>query len=116
MADSVLFLGWNRPTRGREEQAMKLWGKSVEYYSQLQADGRIENFEPVLLTAHGGDLNGFFLIRGETQKLSEIRLEDTFIDLVIEAGYCLDGFGAVSGFTGDGVNDIFARWSKLVAG
>jgi len=62
MANQALFLGWNRPARGREEQAMKLWGKTMEYYGKLQAEGRIESFEPVLLTAHGGDLNGFFLI------------------------------------------------------
>ena len=29
MANQALFMGWNRPVRGREEQAMKLWGKTI---------------------------------------------------------------------------------------
>jgi hypothetical protein len=116
MANQALFLGWNRPARGREEQAMKLWGKTMEYYGKLQAEGRIESFEPVLLTAHGGDLNGFFLIRGDADKLSEVRREDEFVDFIIEAGYCLDGFGVVSGYVGEALNDAFTRWSKLVTG
>ena len=116
MANQALFLGWNRPARGREEQAMKLWGKTMEYYGKLQTEGRIESFEPVILTAHGGDLNGFFLIKGDADKLSEIRREDDFVNFVIEAGYCLDGFGVVTGYIGEALNDAFGRWAKLVTG
>ena len=116
MANQALFLGWNRPARGREEQAMKLWGKTMEYYGKLQTEGRIESFEPVILTAHGGDLNGFFLIRGDADKLSEIRREDDFVNFSIEAGYCLDGFGIVTGYIGEALNVAFTRWSKLVTG
>lgn len=114
MANQALFLGWDRPARGREEQAIKLWGKAMEYYGKLQAEGRIESFEPVILSAHGGDLNGFFLIRGEGKNLDEIRREDDFMDLVIEGGYCLDGFGLVTGFIGEGLEAVFNAWSKMV--
>jgi len=115
MANQALFLGWNRPTVGREQQAMELWGKSLEYYGKLQADGRIESFEPVILGAHGGDLNGFFLIRGDAEKLNEIRGEDAFMDFIVEANYCLDGFGVVTGYIGEGLDDIFNRWAKLLS-
>jgi hypothetical protein len=114
MANQALFLGWNRPVKGREEQAMKLWGKTMEYYGKLQAEGRIESFEPVILTAHGGDLNGFFLIRGEGKNLDEIRREDDFINFIIEGDYCLDGFGVITGFIGEGLETVFNKWSKLV--
>ena len=89
MANQALFIGWNRPARGREEQAMKLWGKSMEYYGKLQTEGRIESFEPVILTAHGGDLNGFFLIRGDADKLSEIRREDDFVNFTTHTSILL---------------------------
>ena len=65
MANHAIFIGWNRPVAGREQQAMKLWGKCMEYYGKLLADSRVESFEPVLLSPHGGDLNGFILIRGD---------------------------------------------------
>ena len=114
MANQALFLGWDRPVRGREERAMKLWGKSMEYYGKLQAEGRIESFEPVILTAHGGDLNGFFLIRGDAKSLDEIRREDDYMDLIIEGGYCLDGFGVITGFVGEGLEAVFNKWASLV--
>jgi hypothetical protein len=114
MANQAIFLGWNRPARGREEQAMKLWGKAMEYYGKLQAEGRIESFEPVILSDHGGDLNGFFLVRGEAKNLDVIRREDDFMDLVVEGGHCLDGFGLVTGFIGAGLEAVFNKWTKLI--
>jgi hypothetical protein len=113
MADHVIFLGWNRSVAGRETQAMQLFQKAIEFYGGLQADGRIESFEPVILAAHGGDLNGFILLKGEAEKLDEVRRDDTFTNLSIEANYCLDGFGIVTGYIGEGLTDAFSRWSKL---
>jgi len=114
MANHALFLGWNRPTVGREQQALKLWEKSMEYYNKLQADGRIESFEPVLLASHGGDLNGFILIRGDREKLNAIRNEDTFLNFTVEADYCLGDFGIISAYIGEGLADIFTRWAKHI--
>ena len=114
MADRVIFIGWNRTIAGREQQAMRLWQKSMEYYGKLQAAGRIESFEPVLLDLHGGDLNGFIILKGDAEKLSEVRREDTFIDLTAEAGYCLEGCGVVGGSIGEGITNIMSRWSKLI--
>ena len=114
MADRVIFMGWNRPVVGREQQANQLFQKSMEYWAKMQTDGRIESFEPVLLSAHGGDLNGFILFRGDAKKLAEIREDDDFLNLVTEAGYCLQGFGVISGFINEGLMDIFARWAKLI--
>ena len=113
MANAVIFLGWNRPSVGREKQAMQVFQKSLEFYTKLQTEGRIESFEPVILSAHGGDLNGFFLLRGDAEKLSEIRRDETFVDIVIEAEYCVDGFGHVDGYIGEGLDDVITRWAKL---
>ena len=113
MANAVIFLGWSRPSVGREQQALQVFQKSLEFYGKLQSDGRIESYEPVILAAHGGDLNGFVLLRGDAEKLAEIRRDETFIDLVVEAEYCVDGFGLIDGYIGDGLNDIISRWAKL---
>ena len=116
MADRILFIGWNRAVVGREQQAMQLFQKSMEFYGKLQAEGQIESFEPVLLSLHGGDLNGFVLLKGEAEKLAEVRRDETFLDLTTEAGYCLEGFGIVPGLIGEGLTDTFSRWSKLIGG
>lgn len=114
MADGVIFIGWDRPVAGREKQAVQLFQKSIAYYSKLKTGGRIENFEAVLLTPHGGDLNGFLLVRGDAKKLAEIEGEDASIQLRLEAHYCLDGFGVVLGTTGERLTNLFSQYSKLI--
>ena len=112
MPNSALFIGWNRSVTGREQQAMDLFMKVMEYYGQLQNDGKIESFEPVVLANHGGDLNGFVLIRGDATKLDEVRREETFINFTIEANFCLENFGVINGYIGDGITEVFSQWSK----
>ena len=116
MADRILFLGWNRSVTGREQQALKLFQKGMEIFGKWQADGRIESVEPVLLAAHGGDLNGFIMLRGDAEKLSELRQDDTFLNFAIEANYCLENFGVILGYIGEGLTDTFNRYSELIGG
>lgn len=111
MANSAIFVGWNRSVAGREQQAMDLFMKAMEYYGNLQNNGKIESFEPVVLSNHGGDLNGFVLIRGDAAKLDEVRREDTFRNFSIEANFCLENFGVIDGYIGDGVTEVFSQWS-----
>ena len=114
MADRALFLGWNRPLPGREQQANELFQKSMQFYAKVLSEGRIESFEPVLLAAHGGDLNGFVLLRGEAGKLDALREDEEFGGFVIEAGHCLDGFGVVHAYIGEGLMKLMGRWAKVI--
>ena len=111
MANSALFIGWNRSVAGREQQAMDLFMKVMEYYGKLQNDGKIESFEPVVLSNHGGDLNGFVLIKGDAAKLDKVRREDTFRNFSIEANFCLENFGVIDGYIGDGITEVFSQWA-----
>ncbi len=114
MADRMLFIGWNRPVIGREKQAWELFQKAMQFYGKLQADGRIEKVEAVLLAAHGGDLNGFVLLYGSAGKLAEVREDKGFVDIAIEAEYCVDGYGIIDGYTGESLMNMFSQWSKLI--
>src|SRR6059058_16068 len=69
MADAALFIGWGQVVRGREKRAVQVFNESVEYWGSLQGDGRIEDFEVVLLGPHGGDLQGSALRRGTKNKM-----------------------------------------------
>jgi hypothetical protein len=115
MANAALFMGWNRAVIGREQRAMDLFAKATEYYAKSQSEGKIESFEPVILSAHGGDLNGFFLIKGDATKLSELRREDTFMEHLIEAGLCLEGFGVIEAVIGDRITEVFSRYTKHIS-
>jgi hypothetical protein len=95
MADAGLFVGFGDPVRGRESQAVELFNETLAYYGRLQEEGEIESFEPVFLEPHGGDLNGFILIRGNAEKLASLRVSEEFTQLSLRAGLIVNGFGVV---------------------
>ena len=101
MADSILFIGWGTPVRGREQKAQDVFQESVEYWGKLQSDGQIESLQVVILTPHGGDLNGFAILQGEGEKLDEVRRSEGFMRLVTRANLIVDSLGVVPGVTGE---------------
>lgn len=103
MADRVLFIGWSDGVRGREQASAKVFGEAMEYWGRLQAAGEVEGVDAVLLEAHGGDLGGFFLIKGERDKLDRVRASEEWGRLMVRANLIVEGLGAVGGVTGDGV-------------
>ncbi len=100
MADSGLFIGFGLPVRGRERQAIRVFNEVFEYYSRLQEQGEIESFEPVLLEPHGGDLGGFFLLRGDQDKLAAIRSSEEFERQIARGQLLVENFGIVGAALG----------------
>lgn len=101
MADAGLFIGWGEAVRGREGQAVELFDEVIAYYVRLQEEGTIESFEPVFLEPHGGDLQGFVLLRGDADKLAALRVSDDFTQLSLRALLVVDSFGVVGADLGD---------------
>ena len=64
MGSSVIVFGWNRSIPGREKVSAGHFDEFVKYLTELQQKGTIQVFDVIFLDAHGGDLNGFALIRG----------------------------------------------------
>jgi hypothetical protein len=114
MADSGLFLGFGLPVRGRERQAIQVFNETFEYYSRLQQEGEIESFEPVLLEPHGGELGGFFLLRGDKDKLAHIRSSEEFERLVARAQLIAENIGVVSAFLGERLMSEMSVFSQQV--
>ena len=109
MADSILFLGWGNPVRGRERQAQSVFQESVEYWGRLQSEGKIESFDVALLAPHGGDLNGFAVLLGEAEALDEVRRSDEFQLLITRANLIVDSLGVVPGVTGEELGAQLSR-------
>jgi hypothetical protein len=103
MADAGLFLGWGPPVRGREAKGLEVFGEAIDFYSGLQQEGKIESFEAVLLEPHGGDLGGFFLIRGSVEQMSQLRVDETFERLTTRATFIVEDIGVVGAYIGDGL-------------
>ena len=115
MADHGLFIGWSDPARGRERKAIEVFNEAVAFYAELERRGEIESFEAVLLEPHGGDLNGFFLLRGERDKLARLRWSDEFTRLNTRAALVVDGFGVVGAALGGRIPERMAAYEEAVA-
>lgn len=101
MADDALFIGWGQVVRGREPQALTVFQEAVEYFGTLQQDGRIESFDAYLLAPHGGDLDGFMILRGERKALGDVRFSDGFERIIARANAIIDSLGVTPAFTGE---------------
>ena len=113
-ASAGILIGWTRPLPGREQQAKEVFQATLAFYGKLQSEGKIESFEPALIEPHGGDFNGFVLIRGEQSKLDAIKQSEEFLDLTTQASYNVQGMGVLRVHLGEAVQKQMARWSKLI--
>jgi hypothetical protein len=115
LADFGIFIGFGDPVRGREQQAVKVFGEAVELYTRWQQEGQIEGWEPLFLEPHGGDLGGCFLLRGEREALAKLRSSDELLDLSIRAGLVVDRFGVVGFETGARIEQQMGKFMEAAA-
>jgi hypothetical protein len=101
MADFGLFIGFGWPVRGREQNAAKVFEEAVGLWTKLQQQGEIESWEPVFLEPHGGDLGGFFLIRGDRDAIAGLRFSDELLQLTTRAQLIVENFGVVGAELGE---------------
>jgi hypothetical protein len=114
MADSGLFVGFGSPVRGREPQAIKVFNEVSEYYSRLQQQGEIESFEPVLLEPHGGELDGFFLLRGDQDKLARVRGSEEFERHTVRGQLIVENIGVTGAVLGERLMSQMSVYAKQV--
>jgi hypothetical protein len=103
MADRALFIGWDAPVRGREERAVEVFDEFVALLGQMQSDGRIESMDVALLDPHGGDLGGFFMVRGSDAQCAALPGDEEFRRAVMDATLIVEHFGVVPAVTGEGI-------------
>jgi hypothetical protein len=95
MADAGLFIGWGAPVRGREAKGLVVFNDARRWYEDQQSAGAIESFELALLGPHGGDLYGFFLLRGSEDQIDALRRDEEFQRLHTRAGLIVERLGIV---------------------
>jgi hypothetical protein len=113
MAGEALFIGWGAVVRGREKQALQVFQESMEYYGRLQQDGRIESFDVLLLAPHGGDLNGFVVLRGDRKALGDVRFSEEFERLIARASAIIDSLGVIPAYGGEALAQQMGRFQEV---
>ena len=115
MANAALFIGWGSVVRGREGKSLEVFNEGMQYWTRLQQSGEIESFEPVALEPHGGDLFGFVLIRGDRDKLNQLRYSQEWLRLNDRAGAVIDNLGVVSAYIGEDLQRLFGSFQSNIS-
>jgi hypothetical protein len=113
MATAVLMIGWDRPLAGVEPKKAygHLMHEGLPYLRKLEGK-YFDRIEVIGLTAHGGDVNGFFLLFGERAKLDELRRTDDFESFVFRLDELFSGLAVVPGVNFDGMQNVMKRTAK----
>jgi hypothetical protein len=114
MADSGLFIGWGKVVRGREGPAVDSFNETVGYLGRLQGDGRIEDFELCFLDPHGGDLDGFMLLRGSAEQIDAVRRDEEFQHHIRRADLFVDNLGVVGASLGERIARQMALYQEEI--
>jgi hypothetical protein len=116
MDTNVVLFGWNRSLPGREHISAAHFEDFVKYLNGVKEDGGIRDYDVVFLDPHGGDLNGFFLIRAESKKLDTLLSSAEWITHMTRASMHLNSPGAIRGVTGERVAERMALWAGSIPG
>ena len=113
MATACLFIGFDRPHPGMHKEGMGALMESRAQIKKWEKEGWYESYELIGLTSHGGDMNGFILLKGERTKLDELRRTDEFERFSMRLSTVLGRFGVVPGVTEAGLDKVMARTPDL---
>src|ERR1700692_2570097 len=114
MAEAGLYSGWGAPTRGREKHALDVFNESMQYYGRLQQEGKLENVEVAILNTTGGDVGGFFLLRGTAQQVDSLRRDEEFQDLLNRVQLIADGLRITDAIVDEGIAQQISRFDKVI--
>lgn len=114
MGTNAIFFAWNRSIPGREPLSRQHFEDFTKYLETLKGSDTIEGYDVMFLMPHGGDMNGFFLIKGEPGKLDDLMATEGWLVHMIRAGMHLENSGAIRGHTGDMVPVAMEIWSRTI--
>ena len=112
MSDAALIVRWGPTQPGREKNAIELFAESLRYFSSLVADGKDDSVEPFFEEPHSSDHEGFWIVRGDVEKLALLRVSDDFARLAVRAQAVVYAFGVIGATTGERLNKHMAWFAE----
>ena len=115
MGQAALFIGWGTPVRGRELKGLEVFDESLAYWRQLKQEGRIDDFQIVLLYPHGSDLEGFALLHGTVAQLNDLDRDEEYLRLTMMQGLVCESFRVLRASIGEGLDEQVRVYRDAVA-
>jgi hypothetical protein len=108
-------VGWHRAVVGREQDAVELFAVANNFYEARKKGGDIRSYEHIFLRPHGGDLNGFTLVQGDSAKIDALLRSDEWLQIESKAILLLEGFGVIRATTGpDSITDLLRLYTNAI--
>jgi hypothetical protein len=114
MADAALFIGWGAPIPSREAKGLEVFTEALAFHGGLRESGDIESVDVVLLAPHGGDLNGFIVLRGSEDQMSALRRNQEFERINARASLVVERLGVVDAVVDDGVGEQISLYQEAI--
>jgi hypothetical protein len=113
MADRVLFISWGENIAGREERGLEVFNEAVGFYGRCKEEGRIEDFDVVLLAPNTG-IDGYMEIKGSSDQLAALTDDDEYLRIMTEASTIVHKLAAHQGYCGTGIARVMGIFSAAV--
>ncbi len=115
MPNGGLFVGWGPIIPGREKSASQVLGSAHQYLARLHREGEIESFDTILLEPHGGDLEGFVVVRGNRERLAKLRTEPEFLSVIVGVQLVHANVRVVGAYAGPEMLSLLKIWEEQEA-
>lgn len=112
MAKGALFVGWGSIITGREKAAPKVLMEAMGYLQELQKRGTLDTIDVVCLEPHGGELEGFVLVKGDKDALASLRVNEEFVKMIVAVQLVHNKVGVVWAYTGAEMQSLFQMWDQ----
>ena len=112
MEKGALFVGWGSIIVGREKTAPRVLNDAMQYLQGLQKEGKSDSIDVILLEPHGGELEGFVLIKGNKDFLAKLRVEKEFIEIIVSVQLVHTKVGVVWAYSGAEMQTLFQIWDR----
>lgn len=109
----ALFIGWGQIARGREVGALTVFRDTQNYWQERKDAGEVDDYATYMLEAHGGDLTGFILVRGDREQLAKLRTSDEFLHIADRARAVVDMRAIAPAYTGDELDRFVSRIQQV---
>ena len=114
MAEAGFWVVWGLPTTGREREALAALRDSIQYFHNLQRDGRIERSDVAVLRPQSTELGGFILLQGSRQQIDALRRDNDFQRWLNHSQLVADKFGVVDAWVNEGLSEAFELYEDAL--
>jgi hypothetical protein len=115
MGQTGLFIGWGAAVAHREVKGLEVFDESLVYWRQLKQEGRIEDFQVVLLYPHASNLEGFALLHATVEQLNELDADEEFLRLTMMQELVSESFRVVRAKLDEGLDEQIRMYRSTIA-